>query len=181
MGGDGGPRLSDKGRQAHRGQVHRGLQPIGLNERWESQTTREREKQECIPVGCVPPACCPYLKVCSAPMVGVPGPGGVPVGGVYLPGEACLVPGGRLVLGGAWWRPPVNRMTNRCKNIILPQTSFAAGNKTKLLWCKHRPRDGLWRGRYASYWNAFFFEPATSNERDQDAYIESNSMTLPSI
>ena len=30
---DGGPRLSDKGRQAHRGQVHRGLQPIGLNER----------------------------------------------------------------------------------------------------------------------------------------------------
>ena len=25
--------------------------------------------------------------------------------------------------------PPLNRMTNRCKNIILPQTSFAGGNK----------------------------------------------------
>ena len=25
-------------------------------------------------------------------------------------------------------RPPVNRMTNRCKNITLPQTSFAGGN-----------------------------------------------------
>ena len=25
--------------------------------------------------------------------------------------------------------PPVNRMTNRCKNITLPQTSFAGGNK----------------------------------------------------
>ena len=25
--------------------------------------------------------------------------------------------------------PPVNRMTNRCKNITLPQTSFAAGNE----------------------------------------------------
>ena len=24
--------------------------------------------------------------------------------------------------------PPVNRMTNRCKNITLPQTSFAGGN-----------------------------------------------------
>ena len=26
--------------------------------------------------------------------------------------------------------PPVNRMTNRCKNITLPQTSFAGGNNT---------------------------------------------------
>ena len=27
---------------------------------------------------------------------------------------------------------PVNRMTNRCKNIILPQTSFAGGKNTML-------------------------------------------------
>ena len=27
--------------------------------------------------------------------------------------------------------PPVNRMTDRCKNITLLQTSFAGGNKTK--------------------------------------------------
>ena len=25
--------------------------------------------------------------------------------------------------------PPMNRMTNRCKNITLPQTSFAGGDK----------------------------------------------------
>ena len=25
--------------------------------------------------------------------------------------------------------PPMNRMTDRCKNITLPQTSFAGGNK----------------------------------------------------
>ena len=32
--------------------------------------------------------------------------------------------------------PPVNRMTNRCKNITLPQTLFAGGNKKKTsLWC----------------------------------------------
>ena len=48
--------------------------------------------------------------------------------------------GGCMVRGGAWsWgvvsqhalrqTPPVNRMTNSCKNITLPQTSFAGGNK----------------------------------------------------
>ena len=31
-----------------------------------------------------------------------------------------------------WSRhPPVNRMTDRCKNITLPQTSFAGGNQKK--------------------------------------------------
>ena len=28
--------------------------------------------------------------------------------------------------------PPVNRMTNRCKNITLPQTSFAVGNRATI-------------------------------------------------
>ena len=47
--------------------------------------------------------------------------------GVYLvPGVSA--PGGlHLVLRGGLL-PPVNRMTNRCKNITLPQTSFAGGN-----------------------------------------------------
>ena len=86
----------------------------------------------------------------------VPGPGGVPglgvgggvpglgvylVQGVYLvlggvPGLEC-VPGPR---GGTWSRgvylprysPLVNRMTNRCKNITLPQTSFA-GSKNWII------------------------------------------------
>ena len=66
-------------------------------------------KQECIPVGCVAPACCPYLPACTTCQ------GGVPCLGVYLPRHP----------------PPVNRMTDRCKNITLPQTSFA-GSKNML-------------------------------------------------
>ena len=65
---------------------------------------------------------------------GVPGPGGCTWSG-HVPGL-----GGHLVWGpggvpgpGGWWcqvlPPPVNRMTNRCKNITLPQTSFAGGKK----------------------------------------------------
>ena len=51
---------------------------------------------------------------------GVPSPGGVPgPAGVYL------VPGGVP----AQVLPPVNRMTDRCKNIALPQTSSAGCNK----------------------------------------------------
>ena len=70
-------------------------------------------KQECIIVGCVPHACCPYLQACTATKGvctwsgGVPGPRG------------CLP---SLLL------PPVNRMTNRCNNITLPQSIFAAAN-----------------------------------------------------
>ena len=112
-------------------------------------------KQEYIPVGCVPPACYPYLPACTAPG-GVSGPGDVTghgvvylVWGVYLGG----VPGPRgvLVRGGCTWSqggvpgagvlPPVNRMTDRCKNITLPQTSFAGGNNrfspTLRGWCPH--------------------------------------------
>ena len=80
--------------------------------------------------------------VCSW-RVGVPGPGGCldprgmpgPHGGAWSPG----VPGPRGVpgLGGGLSQhalrqnPPVNRMTDRCKNITLPQTSFAGGNRRK--------------------------------------------------
>ena len=80
---------------------------------------------------------------------GVPGPRGCTWSqGVYLVWGVYLVSGGctwswgvYLVLGGCvpgprgvylvWgvylprYFPPVNRMTNRCKNITLPQTSFA--------------------------------------------------------
>ena len=60
--------------------------------------------QDCIPVGCVPPA-----------SVAVPGGWGSPPG---TPSEEA--PRRKR-------HPPVNRMTNRCKNITLPQTSFACG------------------------------------------------------
>ena len=49
--------------------------------------------------------------------------GGVPVRGGYLPGGYTSQGVPAQVL------PPVNRMTDRCKNITLPQTSFAGGNK----------------------------------------------------
>ena len=72
--------------------------------------------------------------VCSG---GIPGPGGylVPVvcllWGVYLaPGGGAPGPGGR----GCTWSgtpptPPLARMTHTSENIILPETSFAGGNK----------------------------------------------------
>ena len=81
---------------------------------------------------------------------GVPGPGGCTLfwgggctwsWGVYLVPGGCTwsrggVPGPRgvyLVPGGYLVRypPHVNRMTNRCKNITLPQTSFAGGNECR--------------------------------------------------
>ena len=58
---------------------------------------------------------------------GIPAQGGVPARGctclgVYLPRG---VPAGGVT---AQVLPPVNRMTDRCKNITLPQTSFAGSN-----------------------------------------------------
>ena len=67
-------------------------------------------KQGCIPVGCVPSACCPYLPAVHR--------GVYLVRGVYLPGGTCP---GTLPLWREW-------LTDRCKNINLPQTSFAGGN-----------------------------------------------------
>ena len=51
-------------------------------------------------------------------------------GGIYSQGRVC--PGGHACPGvkaqGGCAPPPVNRMTDACGNIILPQTSFAGGN-----------------------------------------------------
>ena len=51
--------------------------------------------------------------------------------GSMAPG-GCMVWGDRVVVVSQHalrhTPPPVNRMTNRCKNITLPQTSFADGN-----------------------------------------------------
>ena len=66
-------------------------------------------------------------------VLGEPGPGRCtwsqgdePDPGVHLGG--CLLSGVYLVRGVSGTPPSVNRMTNRCKNITLPQTSFAGGN-----------------------------------------------------
>ena len=62
---------------------------------------------------------------------GVPGPGGVVVclvGGVPGPGGVCL--------SDLWdTTPPVNRMTNRCKNITLATTSLRPVMKTSVPCC----------------------------------------------
>ena len=55
---------------------------------------------------------------------GVPAQGDVPTLGVHLSGGGVPAEG-----VPAQVLPPVNRMTDRCKNITLPQTSFAGGNK----------------------------------------------------
>ena len=72
--------------------------------------------------GCLVPGGCLLLGgACSR---GMPGPMGVPAsGGVPGPG-GCLLQGGAC-FGGVWYPacteanppPPVNRMTDRCKNI----------------------------------------------------------------
>ena len=63
------------------------------------------QKQECIPVGCVSSATVAVMGGCL--------PGG---GGGCLPGRVCL-PG-----GGVSDTPlPVNRITDRCKDITFPQ------------------------------------------------------------
>ena len=62
---------------------------------------------------------------------GVPGPRRVsgPRAGVCLLLGGGVCSGGCLLPGGCQVLPPVNRMTNRYKNITLPQTSFAGSNK----------------------------------------------------
>ena len=65
---------------------------------------------------------------------GLPGPGGVclvrgglpGLGGLPGPGEVCLVWGVCLVRGGggSLETPPVNRITDTCKNITLATTSL---------------------------------------------------------
>ena len=62
---------------------------------------------------------------------GVPGLGVYLVGGTWSRGEGVPGPGGCTWSGRgvpAEVLPPVNRMTDRCKNITLRQTSFAGGN-----------------------------------------------------
>ena len=69
-----------------------------------------------LPGGCICPGGCTCQGVYLHVGVYLPR-------GVYMP-RGCTCPGGCTCRG----TPPVNRMTDRCKNITLPQTSFAGGN-----------------------------------------------------
>ena len=100
----------------------------------------QRIKQECIPVGCVPPTAVvvggvwsPSISPLGVGLDLIPinfrlgcGPGAPPPDQTphweQAPPGAGNPPGSR--------HPPVNRMTDACENITLPQTSFAGGNKS---------------------------------------------------
>ena len=64
-------------------------------------------------------------------------------------GSACR--GGHVWQGGAWQgacvartpHPRVNRMADACKNITLPQTSFAGGKKTWAGFIKHAQKQTI--------------------------------------
>ena len=124
-----------------RGSRGRGTSPSVQFLHYHSVFDKNYAKQEFIPVGCIQPACRPYPSMhcwggVYLPSGGVPAWGGVPTQRVYLPRE-CTCPGGVYLPGGVPVQrgctcpgtpPPVNRMTDRCKNSTLPQTSFAGGN-----------------------------------------------------
>ena len=79
------------------------------------------------PVGCTNPEGCTCQWGVIAQLVYLP-MGCVPAWGLYLPGG---VPAQGVEVSDQVL--PVNRMTDKCKNITLPQTSFAGGNKGFLL------------------------------------------------
>ena len=93
------------------------------------------KKQESIPVGCVLCAavamgrvqggCCPGGVWCLTGVVsrGVWCQGGVVSGRWWCPREVCAP-----VHVGIHPSPTVNRMTDACENITLPQRTFADGN-----------------------------------------------------
>ena len=106
------------------------------------------KEQECIPVGCILPAAVAIRGVStrhpqsrhapqSRPHLGADPPAadpparhaGIPPAmhaGIAPPCKACW----DTTCNACWdSTPPVNRMTSRCKNITLPQTSFAGSNK----------------------------------------------------
>ena len=123
-----------------------------------SRSMKTFHKQECIPVGCVPADRRPYAGVCFPGGFSIPGgsaPGGCLVWGVCLVRGGCACSwGGGVWSGGVLhargvvgvvasgpggsgkenppgWEnpfPPVNRMTDRCKNITLAKTSFRPVN-----------------------------------------------------
>ena len=96
-------------------------------------------EQECIPVGCVPSAAvgvCWRGGVCSRWGGLLPGRVSA-LGSVCSWGDVCY----RGVYPSMHWgrRPPVNRMTYRCKNIIFPQLRLRTV-KMKFVVC---PLDSL--------------------------------------
>ena len=91
-------------------------------------------KQECIPVACVPPAQRQLGGLCPGGLPGGVCPGGVPCDLSHHAFDVtCMLPPHQLratnsaaayivvVQGMMGYTPPVNRITDTCKNITFPQ------------------------------------------------------------
>ena len=95
----------------------------------------------CPPQPCMPPhnhACPPQPRMpyhnhtCPPATTHAPHNHTCPPATTHASPQPCMPPTtthAPLATTHALLRQPVNRMTNRCKNITLPQTSFAGGNK----------------------------------------------------
>ena len=77
--------------------------------------------QECIPVGCVPPLVDRIMAESASRGGSGPGGGGVSGPGGSAPGGVCLVRGGGIPACTEAEPPPVDRITDACKNITLAQ------------------------------------------------------------
>ena len=113
--------------------------------------SHSKQEEECIPVGCVPPTHRPYLVVSHAcppttthaphnhtcsPTTMHTQPTTTHASQPCTPPQPCMPTPATMHTPLTTMHapprnhahPPMNRMTNRCKNITLPQTSFAGGN-----------------------------------------------------
>ena len=110
-----------------------------------------KKKQECIPVGCVPPA-----RYCmgGSPWQRPPGhrsprqrPSWTETPWTETPWTENPLdrdpPVMWPVMHAGTETPPVNRMTHRCKNITLPQTSFPGGKYVTFLYRTQEMYDGV--------------------------------------
>ena len=117
--------------------------------------TRIFFKQDCIPVGCVPSAA--VAVSCGCLSGGVSAQGGVCPGGVSAQGGVC--------------QTPLNRITDRCKNITLPQLR-ADGNKLSSLG--RSPLQGQNDEKYA-YFNRHNSELKLNSMTENCTTVHQNS------
>ena len=90
----------------------------------------------CLEGGCVPGGGVPAWRG-GACLEG----GCLPGGGVPAWRGGCL-PGGGVPAwrGGTWHPPPVDRITDACKNITLAKTSFRPVIIRNIMWIEGRPK-----------------------------------------
>ena len=91
-----------------------------------------------------------------------------------------LCPGGVSVRETPWTEtspPPVNRMTDASKNITLPQTSFAGGNKDKEICYKKSCNMTIGTGEAGSWRAPKIVHQYRRGKWNQGFFIELNCLT----